>query len=31
MKDAYGKFSRSYSIADANKSYFVLTVKLLKK
>lgn len=31
MKDAYGKFSRSYSIADANESYFVLTVKLLKK
>ncbi|MFA6090511.1 MAG: FAD-binding oxidoreductase [Candidatus Gracilibacteria bacterium] len=31
MKDLVGKFSRSYSIAQADTGYFTLTIKLLNK
>ncbi len=31
MQDAYGRFSRSYSLAESSSSHFVLTVKILKK
>lgn len=31
MQDAYGSFSRSYSLAEYGKDFFTLTVKILDK